>query len=341
MSRRRRNREVRLLAAVGALGVLLALTAGLRAASAATNDNKQEKGSHSSSGPRANDFIDIKQVKPNNQGINANSVSSGSFIAECGVNANHHNNPDNNIVAPKTSNGAHHEHDYVGNLTTNGFSNDKSLAKGGTTCKNKEDQSAYFWPVLRDLTQTGKDVKKNGGGLDKNIGEILTPVSVTIVFLGSPDEKVVPMPQDLKIIEGDAKAITNGPKNANARWTCSGFENRTTTKYPLCPEGSLVERINDFPSCWDGKNIDSADHRSHIVFPNRNGNCSNGFKPVAHLRYILKYDAPQGRNFAIDSFPEEGHNPSTDHADFELVMSGDLRARIADCVNSGRKCVNE
>lgn len=61
------------------------------------------------------------------------------------------------------SNGAHHVHDYVGSLTTNGSSTDESLATGGTTCR-LGDRSAYFWPVLRSRQDvaggdvTGEDV---------------------------------------------------------------------------------------------------------------------------------------------------------------------------------------
>ena len=35
---------------------------------------------------------------------------------------------------------------------------------------------------------------------------------------------------------------------------------------PDCPEGMhLVQRIH-FPDCWDGHNLDSADHRSHMAY---------------------------------------------------------------------------
>ncbi len=255
-------------------------------------------------------------------------------------NSNHHNNPGNFIVAPGVENGAHHTHDYVGNTTTNGFSTDGSLARGGTTCQNPADKSAYYWPVLRDLTRAGNDAKQAGGGLDENVGRILTPAGVTIEYRGNPTSKVVAMPDDLKIVTGDAKAVTNGPKNANAKWTCTGFENRTTTKDPLCPRGSHLERILDFPSCWDGKNTDSTDHRTHVVFPDRNGSCPTKFKAVAQLRYTLTYNQPSGRTFAVDTFPEDNHVALTDHGDFEAVMSRQLRNDITECINSAQNCTN-
>src|SRR5262249_4532858 len=131
MSRRIGSRGTRLVAAFAVLGVVVALAAGLRAASAATNNGSaQGKVQHATNGPKAADFIDIKKVKPNvkNQRAGRNG-SAGTFVSDCGTNGNHHNNPDNHIVAPGAANGAHHMHDYVGNKTTNGKSNDKSLAK--------------------------------------------------------------------------------------------------------------------------------------------------------------------------------------------------------------------
>ena len=146
------------------------------------------------------------------------------------------------------------------------------------------------------------------------------------------------MPRFLRVITGDAKALTNGPANAKAAWTCTGFENRTTTKYPICPRGSKVERILDFASCWDGKNTDSANHRAHIVFPKADGSCWNKTVAVPQLRMTLTYDVPPNSMIAVDTFPEQKHNPLTDHADFENVMSDQLMGQVVNCLNSGRQC---
>lgn len=53
------------------------------------------------------------------------------------------------IVAPGVSNGAQHQHDYVGNQNNNAFASDEDLANGETTCQNQGDKSTYFWPVIR------------------------------------------------------------------------------------------------------------------------------------------------------------------------------------------------
>ncbi|MGA6167466.1 DUF1996 domain-containing protein [Amycolatopsis magusensis] len=436
-------------------------------------------------------FVDITTVTPNVKTPQPQRrASKGTFTVDCGRNENGHFNPDNFIAQPGVRNGAQHLHDYVGNLSTNADSNNRSLARAGTTCRNG-DKSTYFWPVLRINDENGEEApaenppadeqkakrkqaqaadqqakaaprvdcpdvasqlpeeipepvqaqvetelgnldgqldaaeqKVQGGEdpaavleplkeeraaaidrmanaidaeadkpqnldelapcavkdqnnagvangdensdnaqaegteqeaqqpqpeendnneLEGNEGEIQRPETVDLTFRGSPVGKVTAMPRFLRILYGDAKVGTNGPKNARDSWTCSGFEDRVLmNKYPICPEGSKVMRLHDFPSCWDGRNIDSANHRDHIVFPDQNGRCARGFRAVPQLRITLTYDVPRevqlaGR-YAVDSFPEEEHNPLSDHDDFANVMSQRIMWRLVNCVNRGKTC---
>jgi hypothetical protein len=444
-------------------------------------------------------FVDITKVKanvkkPKEQG----DASTGTFTVDCGENQNGHFNPDNFIAQPGVKNGAQHLHDYVGNLSTNADSNNKSLLAAGTTCKNG-DQSAYFWPVIRidredgngekqadkakqeaqqnqgksnkdkqnrkndtgdgadnaqnkndqnkddnaaadqntegdqanadqqgqqkdqqagknqnvqqqnkkntqqdqdkanqnqDGQQQGKNDNRGGkaaqdnnkndnaaqnqqdgdkndnqdgkavqdkagqnkgdqaqelpGVNDKNEvagndGEIVEPANAELTFRGSPAGDVVAMPKFLRVLYGDAKVNTNGPKNARDSWTCAGFEDKVlTNKYPICPNGAAVKRIHAFPSCWDGKNTDSTNHRDHIVFADDNGNCKNGFKAVPQLVVTLTYNIPQDvqekGQYKVDSFPEEEHDPFSDHDDFANVMSNQIMSRVVDCINEGKTC---
>ncbi|MDQ3763108.1 MAG: DUF1996 domain-containing protein [Actinomycetota bacterium] len=301
-------------------------------------DAEQFPGRDQAGGPFRNDFINIANVSPNVEEPRLRrNASTGSFTSVCGTNEEGHRNSDNFMVAPGKVNGAQHVHDYVGNLSTNAFSTDESLNAADTTCA-KEDKSTYFWPVLRDTRKQGDDALVDGGGLDGNFGEILQPTSVNLQFRGNPTSQVTAMPEGLALITGDAKAATNGDTNAKVAWTCAGFEDRVTTKYPLCPPGSQLTRILDFPSCWDGKNLDSADHRTHIVFPKRNGSCGKGFVAVPQLRMTLTYQQPRGRGFALDSFPEQKHDPITDHADFMNMMPEELMTTAVNCINSGQNC---
>ncbi|MFI1563287.1 DUF1996 domain-containing protein [Streptomyces sp. NPDC020490] len=313
----------------------------------------QQQGSNgqAGNGPTAADFVDITKVQPNvaAKPRKTANASTGTFTTRCGVNANRNFNTDNVIVAPGVANGAHHLHDYVGNQKVNAFSNNQTFLQGGTSCQNKNDLSSYYWPVVRVQNGTQDfDQNKDGGGKEGNVGKILTPVSAQIKYVGSPTSKVVAMPQFLRIITGDAKTTTNGLANANAHWSCTGFENKVqlTTQYPICPQGSKVVRTFAFQSCWDGQNADSANHRTHVAFADANGNCGNGFKAIPQLTMRLTYNItpPTIQNgvvknaYAVDGFPDQLHKAATDHDDFISITTGGLANKIANCVNSGQRC---
>ena len=314
------------------------------------DQNQGQGNGQAGNGPVAADYADITTVQPNVQAAQPQAdASRGSFVTSCGVNAEGLFNSDNVIVAPGVTNGAHHFHDYVGNQSNNAFASDDDLANADTSCADEGDKSSYFWPVLRLQNGTQEqDADAPGGGTEGNAGEIVTPAEVTLTFEGNARSKVTEMPRLLRIITGDAKAFVNGPANANASWSCTGFEDRQLKdKYPLCPDGSDVVRTFRFQSCWDGRNIDSANHRTHVAFAAADGSCPAGFQAIPQLvqRLVYDVDAPSlddgGRTaplFAVDSFPEQLHKPVTDHGDFINVFDEDLMREMTDCINAGQQC---
>ncbi|MFI1722681.1 DUF1996 domain-containing protein [Streptomyces sp. NPDC020489] len=313
-------------------------------------EQQQGNGGQSGNGPVAADYADITSAPPAAQPPNAAAgASRGTFVTSCGVNANGLFNSDNVIVAPGVSNGAHHFHDYIGNQANNAFADDNELAAAATSCVDQGDRSSYYWPVLRLQNGTQEqDAGAPGGGTEGNAGEIVTPKEVTLTFVGNPTSKVTAMPRLLRIITGDAKAFVNGTANANASWSCTGFEDRQLKdKYPVCPQGSDVVRTFRFQSCWDGRNIDSANHRTHVAFAQADGSCPAGFQAIPQLvqRIVYDVDAPSlqdgGRTaplFAVDAFPEQLHKPVTDHGDFINVFDENLMNEMVGCINDGRTC---
>ena len=118
-------------------------------------------------------------------------------------------------------------------------------------------------------------------------------------------------------------------------------------KYPLCPSGRDVVRTFKFQSCWDGTNIDSANHRTHVAFADAQGNCPTGFKAIPQLvqRLVYDVDAPSLKDngktrpfFSLDGFPEQAHKPITDHGDFINVFDKKVQNKMVQCINSGRRC---
>ena len=285
----------------------------------------------------ADSYVNIRDVEKNGNIGEGGVFSKGSYSVDCGV--SDHNNSDNYMAAPGKRNGAQHMHDYVGNRSTNGNSGDDSLEAAGTSCKNG-DKSTFFWPVLRDLNGSDDDANADGGGKDGNVGRILTPEKAQLTFRGHGDEEISPLPAHLMMIMGNAKAKAQDGKNANSKYTCTGFEDRVTNQYPICPSGSNLVRLLDYPSCWDGQNLESKDLRSHMAFADERGNCEDGFTPVPALRITLTYDQPAGRAFSIDSFPDNQHDPSTDHSDYENFATEAQNSAGADCINANETCIN-
>jgi hypothetical protein len=176
--------------------------------------------------------------------------------------------------------------------------------------------------------------------MDGNLGHILTPTRVSLDLLGNPRAKVGPMPMFLRVVTGDAKAVTKGPARARAQWSCSGTPGRaSSTHYPLCPAGQLIQRVGEFPSCWNGVDTDSETHRTHVTFPDPDtGACPTGTVPIPRLRITVSYRVPPGRSFAVDTFPDQQRKAVTDHFDFENLMPEPLMRRAVDCINTGRTC---
>lgn len=250
-----------------------------------------------------------------------------AYTWSCGRNEEGHRNTANLVVAPGVAGPPHHVHEYVGNLSTDVDSTDDSLARAATSCPNG-DRSTYYWPVLRTGARAGQSTH----------GAIAEPVAVTLTAFGSPAGPVVAMPRRLRGAVGDANTVTTPTGQATRAWTCSGTPERRTDRYPLCDRGQRVARVFDFPSCWDGRRLDSENHRAHLVFPAATGACAPGTFAVPRLRITVEYPRPDGDRFAIDAFPPQRNSPRTDHAFFVNLMPDPLMAQVVRCLNTGDGC---
>lgn len=75
-----------------------------------------------------------------------------------------------------------------------------------------------------------------------------------------------------------------------------------------CPSGTRAQ-IN-FPSCWDGKNFDSPDHKSHVAFLSTgpdNGTCSDPNFPLTIPRIFIEV---YWNTQIFDEFRHEAMTPS-------------------------------
>ncbi|WP_315904088.1 DUF1996 domain-containing protein [Streptomyces sp. CBG31] len=131
--------------------------------------------------------------------------------------------------------------------------------------------------------------------------------------------------------EGDRPAGQHHrPLVVSARRSC-----RPLAELRELPAGTMLESYLDFPQCWNGTDLDSADHKSHMAYPVA-GECPSTHPvPVPKLRQVLRYPVNgDPARFRLASGPG-----FTMHGDFFNVWpEEELAQRVRDCINAIVKC---
>ncbi len=190
---------------------------------------------------------------------------------------------DDPIVHPGQP-GASHQHEFFGNETTNADSTYASLRGQATTCRIAADTAAYWVPSLYAE------------------GARVAPIRVNAYYLrGRARGRVVAFPAGLKVIAGDSTA-TVAQATAITGWKCAGVVATGLSPDPVaCPAGSDNVLVVRFPQCWNGRDLDSADHRSHLAYQVR-GVCPAGFPVrVPQLSLNVHYRLPTVSGLALAS----------------------------------------
>lgn len=222
---------------------------------------------------------------------------------------------DDPIVFPGQP-GASHEHSFFGNTTTNAFTTEASLDAATTSCQFAQDKSAYWTPTLFS----------NGKTVD--------PDYLIVYYKSGVDNypAVRPFPPGLKLLAGYAMATS--PQSFSGTWSCGDTHN--LKNFPTtCPTGSkLIARLKA-PSCWDGKNLDSLNHRDHIAYPVA-GACPSDH-PVALPMLEFKVSYPvNGSAMQLALASGQGY---TFHEDFINAWQDSAQATLVTrCINGGRQC---
>jgi hypothetical protein len=184
-----------------------------------------------------------------------------------------------------------HLHQFFGNTGTTGNSNYNSLrTTGQSTCGNRgsstpTNRSAYWMPAMLD--GVGNVVKPDYMNLYYKRNPASDP------YCKSPDLGGIgictDLPNGIRFIFGaNMKTMTDGPTDVNSQnhdaitFQCwASFDNSVSNnglnayyhsmeevRAAGCPVGARLMIIAAAPNCWDGVNLDSADHRSHMTWSN-------------------------------------------------------------------------
>lgn len=176
---------------------------------------------------------------------------------------------DDPIVFPFRK-GASHLHQFYGNLCANANSTYESLRNTcGSTSNDYGDRtkaanrSAYWMPAMLD----GK-------------GNVVQPDYVSIYYKRWPKDSdlcrdtrrqlaCVDLPNGLKFIMGRNMLRLDLPPTGNFHFICPGVQASTPSMdiaLANCGPGRQFGAVVDAPNCWNGKDLDSPDHMSHVAY---------------------------------------------------------------------------
>ena len=181
-----------------------------------------------------------------------------------------HLKSDDPIVYPGQP-GKSHLHQFFGNDTTDANSTYASLrAAGNSTCMSPLNRSAYWMPAVL-----------NG------LGKVVRPDYVTIYYKRRPltdpivsdpnhpqyQGQGIKLPNGLRFIFGRDMLNLAAPQTGAMSFACDGPTAPTGKSWKNfedaqaeCSVGNRIGARINAPDCWDGKSLDSPDHRSHVSY---------------------------------------------------------------------------
>jgi hypothetical protein len=177
-----------------------------------------------------------------------------------------HLNYDDPIVYPGMIGGSPHLHQWFGNTLGNGKSTYKTLrTTGESTCMGLLNRSAYWQPAVIDQDNM-----------------VVQPDYISIYYKRRPKSDpqckimgtaCIGIPRGLRFIFGFdmTRMHEQQPENQGFTYKCvtpqwgdRGLKVDRLDQLACLPGDSVMINLSS-PECWDGKNLDSADHRSHLA----------------------------------------------------------------------------
>jgi hypothetical protein len=238
---------------------------------------------------------------------------------------------DDPIVFPGQP-GRSHLHVFFGNTGTTGNSTPSSIANSGnSTCRGGIlNRSAYWVPAMID-TRNGAPVRPKDAGFYYKLG-----------YRGVSNASVQTPPQGLRMIAGDTNnSSPRGPIN----YFCHGVsgDSMDGPSIPNCPVGSEVWQVIWFPQCWDGVNLDSPDHKSHMAYAN-NGCPASHPVPLPEITLNVVYtvteaNSPLRWRLSSDNYSSSLPGGYSSHGDWMNGWRPDIiDTFVRRCIRDGRDC---
>ena len=253
----------------------------------------------------------------------------GAFRVPCGSYARV--SRDDPIVFPGRP-GVSHLHTFVGNTSADASSTaDSLLDKGGSTCAGGTlNRTAYWMPSMID-TSTGQPLLPTSTNFYYKLG-----------YFGVKAGTVQPFPKGLRMIAGDA--ANTKPRGSLNRFAClKEGDGSWHAEIPPCGAGGDLVVSVTFPQCWDGRNLDSPDHKSHMAYGIPNQGCPADHPvPLPEITQNVHYtpSAPEGTShWRLSSDMYEGPGGYSLHSDWFGAWDPKTMQKFVDhCINGNQDC---
>lgn len=215
--------------------------------------------------------------------------------------------------------GTSHRHDFFGRRAmTADVTTFDELVAGRTTC-NDLDFASYWSPSLL-LTD----------------GTWAEPSRMAVYFRrGNRHDDIQPFPPGLKVVAGAGHRLS--PADSFG-WQC-GEQKRGSVPPESCPDSHLT-MVVVFPDCWNGANLDSPDHRSHMAYsgPGDDANVCPDSHPVPVPKMTQYVNFPTVTAASQVAGLSSG-GVGTAHADFFNGWDPiRLAERVDTCLNGFQRC---
>jgi len=261
------------------------------------------------------------------------------------------------IVEPGLTPSTHLHQIVGGNAFNANMTGDVGEEGSCTTCTFSEDFSNYWTAVMffKHPNGTYKRVPlMQNTALPNGVNGGMTVYYTQESFSSNGKQKITSFKPGFRMTVGSPAGKSSG-RNAGLRFVCletKGTRFPELTDFPknACKGGIMT--VHHFPACWDGKNLDSPDHQSHMYDTTKAAFQPSGPCPASHpvrvpqVAYETLWDTTQFNSM----WPKDGSNPFVlsygdnkgygTHADYLFGWKGDSLQRAMDSSCMFQACEN-